>query len=474
MSSGDTAWLRMDSPTNLMMITGVIVLHDRIRLDEVRRLIEQRFLNFQRFRMRANQDMTGAWWEEDPDFDIANHVVALNPPGNLSQRGLEDLASKIASTPLNPQRPLWQYQLIEDFRGGSALIMRIHHCYADGIALIQVLLSMTDTEPYPKEAAGKPPRQAHHSRRLLDQIAAEALALGKRGERLGREFLHELRDQSAPEMVTSLIRKGSDFAFDLARFVLKPPDAVSRYRGELSPMKRVAWATPLPLSEVKAVGKAHSCTVNDVVLSCVAGALRTWLVEQGDEVEGLEINATVPVNLRPPGGANRLGNYFGLVFLGIPIGIEDPLARLHAVAANMADLKRSFQPQISLGMLSLVGRGPSILQRPVLEMFSSKATTVMTNVPGPQRPLYFAGSEIDQLLFWVPQSGSIGMGVSILSYNGKVQFGLMTDRNLVARPGQIIRRVADEFEKLVLVTLMKPWQQNANTEAKNGPKRRKE
>ncbi|MBT8137710.1 MAG: wax ester/triacylglycerol synthase family O-acyltransferase [Gammaproteobacteria bacterium] len=459
MASGDTAWLRMDSPTNLMMITGVIELKSRVTLQQVRDLIEQRFLSFPRFRMRAIQDLTGAWWEEDPEFDIANHVVAQEPPEDPSKRGLERLASQIASTPLNPDQPLWQYQVIENYHGGSAIIMRIHHCYADGMALVQVLLSMTDTEPQPQEKKGAPPRQAHHSRPLLDQIARQALALGKRGEKIGRDLLGELQDKGPPSIVATLARKGSDFAFDLARFVLKPPDARSRYRGALSPAKRVAWAEPLPLAEVKAVGKAHSCTVNDVLLSCVAGALRRWLVEQGDEVGGLEINATVPVNLRPPGKADGLGNHFGLVFLGIPIGIADPLERLHAVAANMADLKKSYQPQISLGMLSLVGRGPSVLQRPVLEMFSSKATTVMTNVPGPQRPLYFAGSEIDQLLFWVPQSGSIGMGVSILSYNGKVQFGLMTDSNLVPRPGQIIRRVTDEFEKLVLVTMMQPWQQ---------------
>ncbi|MBT8143877.1 MAG: DUF1298 domain-containing protein, partial [Gammaproteobacteria bacterium] len=262
-----------------------------------------------------------------------------------------------------------------------------------------------------------------------------------------------LRLTQRPEEMLELAGKATAFATDVARFVLKPPDRRSRYKGKLSPVKRVAWAEPLPLDEVKAVGKAHGCTVNDVLLSSVAGALRSWATEQGDQIDGLEIHAAVPVNLRPQVKAGELGNKFGLVFLGIPIGIADAVERLHAVNRKMRELKNSYQAQVSLGLLSLVGRGPSMLQRPVLEAFSSKATTVMTNVPGPQQPLYLAGAEIDQLLFWVPQNGRIGIGVSILSYNGKVQFGLIADRNLVPHPGEIIRRVNGQFEELALQTM---------------------
>ena len=169
---------------------------------------------------------------------------------------------------------------------------------------------------------------------------------------------------------------------------------------------------------MKTIGKALGASVNDVLLSCVAGALRGYLVDKGDAVDGVMIRALVPVNLRPLEKAYRLGNQFGLVFLDLPIGIENPVERLYAVRANMNALKGSFQPVLALGLLAAMGAGPKVLQEELLQALARNGTAVMTNVPGPQQPLYFAGAAIERLMFWVPQSGDIGMGVSILSYNG--------------------------------------------------------
>ena len=234
-------------------------------------------------------------------------------------------------------------------------------------------------------------------------------------------------------------------------------DSTTRFKGQPGVAKRVAWADPIPLDDVKAIGKALGCSVNDVLLSSVAGALRAYLLRRGDDVRDMMIRALVPVNLRPPEKAYRLGNKFGLVFLDLPIGIENPVARLYAVRANMRGLKGSFQPIIALGILAAMGAGPQILQEQLLAMLAKNATAVMTNVPGPQQPLYFAGGKIDRLMFWVPQSGNIGMGVSIITYAGEVQFGLITDRGLCPDPERVIERFAPEFEKLVLATLMAPW-----------------
>jgi SAM-dependent methyltransferase len=192
-------------------------------------------------------------------------------------------------------------------------------------------------------------------------------------------------------------------------------------------------------------------------IGCVAGALRAYLVAKGDAVEDVVLRALVPVNLRPIEKAYKLGNQFGLVFLDLPIGIENPVERLYAVRANMDALKGSYQPILALGLLAAMGSGPRALQDVVLQMLARNATGVMTNVPGPQQPLYLAGARIDSLMFWVPQSGDIGMGVSIISYNGKVQFGLITDRGLCPDPEAISKRFDAEFEKLVLLTLMAPW-----------------
>jgi len=208
---------------------------------------------------------------------------------------------------------------------------------------------------------------------------------------------------------------------------------------------------------VKTIGKALHASVNDVLLSCVAGALRGYLADKGDDVDDVMMRALVPVNLRPLEKAYKLGNQFGLVFLDLPIGIENPIERLYAVRANMNALKGSFQPVLALGLLAAMGSGPKALQDVLLGALARNASGVMTNVPGPQQPLYLAGAAIKSLMFWVPQSGDIGMGVSIISYDGAVQFGVITDEGLCPDPDRISERFASEFEKLVLTTLMAPW-----------------
>jgi diacylglycerol O-acyltransferase len=165
----------------------------------------------------------------------------------------------------------------------------------------------------------------------------------------------------------------------------------------------------------------------------------------------------VPVNLRPLDQAWKLGNRFGLAPLVLPIGIDNPIERVFAVRRRMSELKGSYQPLLAFGVLALTGLFIKPVQDAVLGMFSKKATAVMTNVPGPPVPLKLCGSTLRQTMFWVPSSGDIGVGVSILSYGGGVQFGLITDRALCPEPQQIIDRFAPEFEQLTLLTLMLPW-----------------
>jgi WS/DGAT/MGAT family acyltransferase len=234
-------------------------------------------------------------------------------------------------------------------------------------------------------------------------------------------------------------------------------DSRTCFKGKPGSAKRVAWADPIAVAVVKAIGRALDCSINDVLLSSVTGALRSYLVSEGEGVEGLSIRALVPVNLRPVEKAWKLGNRFGLVFLDLPIGIENPVERLYAVRENMRVLKGSYQPMVALGVLAAMGAGPKILQEQLLAMLAKNATAVMTNVPGPQQPLYLGGALIDSMMFWVPQSGDIGLGISILSYNGEVRFGVVADRGLCPDPDRVIERFAPEFEKLVLATLLSPW-----------------
>ena len=254
-----------------------------------------------------------------------------------------------------------------------------------------------------------------------------------------------------------MARTGFQVLSDVAALALMPDDSPTRLKGKPAGRKVVAWSEPLPLDVVKAVGKGLGCSVNDVLLACAAGAIGGWLQDQGGDTDGQEIRAMVPVNLRPLDQAWKLGNRFGLAPLVLPVGIANPIERVYAVRRRMNDLKGSYQPLLAFGVLALSGLFIKPVQDAVLGMFAKKATAVMTNVPGPGQPLKFCGSTLRQTMFWVPASGDIGVGVSILSYGGGVQFGLITDQALCPEPQEVIDRFEPEFEALTLLTLMLPW-----------------
>src|SRR5690606_12865525 len=216
-----------------------------------------------------------------------------------------------------------------------------------------------------------------------------------------------------------LANEGVDIAREIGLALSLSDDPETVLKGKLGVSKRVAWAEPLPLDEVKSLSRALGCTVNDVLLASASGALRSYMLERGETLDGVTVRATVPVNLRPLEHARQLGNHFGLVFLDLPVGEDNPMRRLERIAASMRVLRKSRQAVATFGALAAVGMAPPPVQSFALELFSRKASTVATNVPGPQMPLYFGGSRIRDLMFWVPQTGSIGLGISIISYNGQ-------------------------------------------------------
>jgi diacylglycerol O-acyltransferase / wax synthase len=460
-SAVDTAWLRMDHPGNLMMICAVLSFAEPLGVDALKVVIAERFVRFRRFLQRPVQTPTAAYWTTTSDFDLDHHVVHVALPGAAGKRELQALVSRLAATPLNPAWPLWQFHVVENYDGGGAVIIRIHHCYADGIALVQVLLSMTDAAPDGPPALAPPATKRRESSSKVDVLAdltkplTDVLSLART---IGAALVDNGSDLwQHPEKAIVLAEQVGALTGEIAKLALMGQDSPTRFKGTPGVPKRVAWADRLPLDEVKTVGRALRASVNDVLLSCVAGALREYLASKGEATDGVMLRALVPVNLRSPEKAYKLGNQFGLVFLDLPIGVEHPIERLYAVRANMAALKGSYQPALALGLLAAMGAGPKILQDQLLAALARNASAVMTNVPGPQQPLYFAGKRIAQFMFWVPQSGDIGMGVSILSYDGAVQFGVITDRGLCPDPEHIIAHFGPEFEKLVLITLMSPW-----------------
>lgn len=475
MSKVDTAWLRMDSDSNLMMINGVWTLAPGITWEALCERVQQRLLQYPRFRQRVVEDAAGATWVEDRHFDIAAHVLRETlpqEPGQSMQRALQDRVGELAMEPLDPRRPLWQMHLVENFRGddgqqGSALIVRIHHCIADGIALISVTMSIVD-------GGSEPPKRSRKEREAAttaEDWIADALikpftgltvkALDLAGDGAARS-LKVLGDpekamQHGLAGTMDMARVAYQLVSDAAALALMPDDSPTRLKGQPGQAKRVAWCPPIPLEEVKAIGKALNCSINDVLLSCVAGAIGGYLRSQGDDPTGQEIRAMIPVNLRPMEEAWKLGNRFGLVPLVLPIGIANPVERVYEVRRRMAALKGSTQPILAFAMLAVAGLMIKPAQDALLNLFGRKTTAVMTNVPGPKEQLTLCGARVTQCMFWVPQSGDIGLGVSILSYGGGVQFGVITDTTLCPEPQHIIDAFAPEFDQLSLLTLMLPW-----------------
>lgn len=464
MTKVDTAWLRMDSESNLMMIVGVWTLKPGIRYEDLCQRVQERLLKYNRFRQRVVEDAAGATWVEDSRFDIANHVTREKLPRHArgqAQQALQKRMGELAMQPLDPKRPLWHFALVEDYEGGSALMVRIHHCIADGIALISVTMSLVDGGAPPPERKRK--ETPHGAEDWIADTLIKPLtditvrALGAAGDGAAKS-LGMLRDpQKGMSGSLDMARLAYQVISDAAALALMPDDSKTRLKGKPGRTKRVAWCQPIPLDEVKSVGKALNCSINDVLLSCVAGAIGEYLKSLGDDVTGQEIRAMIPVNLRPLDQAYKLGNRFGLVPLVLPIGVDNPVERVYEVRRRMTALKGSTQPLLAFGLLAVAGLLIKPAQEAMLNLFGKKTTAVMTNVPGPREKLKFLGSTLEQSMFWVPQSGDIGLGVSILSYGGGVQFGVITDTALCPDPQKIIDEFEPEFAKLSLVTLMLPW-----------------
>lgn len=451
LSGVDRAWLRMDRPDNPMIIVGLIVLGRRLGRASLRTLIAQRLLAFERFRRVPVIDALGATWSDPAAFDLDDHLIAAALPAPGGQRELEALAGELAGTPLPIGRPPWTFHLIERYGAGSAIIVRIHHCYGDGVSLLYVLLSLADS---PRDSPSTMPLS-------LPAPAAQSPTLG----------LPPWHDVAAlleggvhyalhPTEVSAAARETLIVGAELARIAAMPDDPQTRLKLPLSGTRRVAWTQALSLAEVRAIARVLGCTVNDVLVSTLAGALGRYLASEGEATPDLSLRAAVPVNLRPSAEPRQLsangplGNRFGLVFVELPVGVRHPLERLYRVHATMLSLKASAQAQATLGLLALVGTLPAPVEEFALTLFSAKASLVASNLRGPDEELSLAGRPVTEVLFWVPQSGSIGTGVSMFTYRGRVQFGVTSDRALIPDPRRLVEQLAVEFERLVFLVLL--------------------
>ncbi len=447
-SSADAAWLHMDRPSNLMVINSVLLFDEPVDWNRVREIIQRRLVDaYPRFRQRAVESrlpLRPPKWVDDRDYSLEHHVhhFALPAPGDDDT--LQALIGDLMTMPLDRSRPMWHAYLIDGYGTGAAMIMRMHHCIADGIALARVMLSLTDSAP----DVGIAPldvRDGHASASLPDSVREAVGDVARFGASAVRQSAQIATSPSHAARVAGAIARDGATAM---RLLLTPADAATAIKGDPGISRRVAWTDPIPLSMVKRIAHAHHATVNDVLLAAVTGALRHYLQECGGPVA--EIQAMVPFNLRPLDQPvpRKLGNRFGLVFLPLPVGTSGSYRRLLEVHHRMQEIKDGRDGAVSYGLLSLTGLTPEPLERRIIDLFTAKTTAVMTNVPGPPEPVYVAGTPVRTVLFWAPTSGHMGMSVSIFSYRGEVTIGLMVDAALVPDPDQIAGRLQEELETL--------------------------
>jgi diacylglycerol O-acyltransferase len=480
MSDQDSLWLTMDRPASLMVVDGAMVLGSRPPVAEVRRVFGTAIERFPVLRRRPVKVGSGWAWEDDPDFDVARHVSSVTLPAPADMRALQEFLAEKRAEPMDKTRPVWlAYHVrnlkLEDGRKGSAIVTRFHHALADGVRLTQLMLSLCDGEHHGVSAVvahqpsvtTDPIAVAGGAVNLaagmgLDAVAATTGLLTHTGRTLAKgpgavldQVVGALDEMRRPERWSEAMgtlgvdehRATADLS-TLAKIAgSSSPETI--WTGKPGKRKAVAWTPPIPLDDIKLVGRHHRCTVNDVLISAVSGALARYLEERNALVD--QVMWMVPVNLKPHERTlpSELGNYFALVFLPMPLDDPNRRTRLKRMHGHMKRIKASDEAVITFGMQRIVSWSPSPMATALTNFFADKAVGVLTNVPGPRRAMTFAGSPVLQVVGFAPCSGKQPMTATIFSYAGAVTVGFASDFGLVPDPDVLSAYVFDEVAAMV-------------------------
>ena len=464
LNGADTAWLRMDTPTNLMIINAMLIT-ESMRFEDFKHTIINRFLHFPRFLCRPVLKSGQFFWEKDPYFDIDSHVKCVALPGKADKNVLQSYLADQVSIPFDQSKPLWQLLFVENYDQGNAIIFRVHHSYADGLALVSVFHSITDASPNvapfvhggasrfqdeeQEETASDINYEWPRYQKAMDNAMNRMERFSGLAKKLSSEGFNVLRDQ---ETLKDLLGDSVKAAAEIAQLATMPADSKSLLKGPLGIRKTCAWSEPISFDKFYGISKVIGCKINDLLLSCVAGALREELLASGAKLDGQKIHVTLPVNIRPADkldvavNPEELGNCFGTVFVPLPIGIDNPIERVYKLKHDMIALKQSLQPALSYTILYASGLMPKAVQKTLLESFGNKTSAVLSNVPGARASRYLCGAKIKEQMFWVPQTGDLGLGLSIISYAGQIQFGLVGDAKLFPNPERIIGRFVSQID----------------------------
>jgi diacylglycerol O-acyltransferase len=364
-------------------------------------------------------------WEDDPHFNISYHVrhTALPAPGGQAQA--RNLIGRVMSQMLDRTKPLWEMWVVEGLEDGHwALISKTHHAMVDGVSGTDLLAVMLDASPDPERPVAPEwqPVPASSTTRLVASAVVERAVSpyeifrsARRIVRAPRTFARDVA--STAQGVRSLVG-------------LAVPTAATSLNGAIGPHRRYTWARG-SVSEVKGVRTALGGTLNDVVLAAISNGFRELLQSRGEDVSGRSVRSLVPVSVRRPGEKGTYNNRVSAMFAELPVGIADPVERLHAVTAQLARLKDSKQAVAGDVLTGLAGFAPPVLlsvgTRVAFRAPQRNINTVTTNVPGPRIQLYAAGRRMLEAFPYVPLAGRVRIGIAIFSYLDTLNFGLTGD-----------------------------------------------
>ena len=433
LSALDVSFLYMESPTTAMHVGGVATFEPPeggFDYDKLGELISQRSALVPRYRQKVRfipGRIANPVWVDDEDFDVTYHVrrSALPKPGTMAQ--LRELTGRLQSRQLDRNRPLWEIYLVEGLEGGRvAIITKTHHAMVDGVSAVDIGTVILDLTPTPREVPEDDWRP-HKEPGTVSLVAGAVTDLIRRPtEVLDTARAAVVDARATVGKVTTIAGGVLQSARTMARSAPSSPLNV-----DIGEQRRFGMAST-DLDDYKRVRKTHGGTVNDVVLATVSGALRTWLLTRGEKVTPTTtIRAMVPVSVRAEGesGGNRVSSYF----VDLPVGEGNAVMRLHQVSFAMRGHKESGQSVGADALVQLTGFAPPTIHAlgaRVASGFSKRLfNVVVTNVPGPQFPLYAAGARMLEMYPVVPLSKGQAVSIGLTSYDGGVYYGLNADRD---------------------------------------------
>lgn len=453
LSAQDNSFLLMERPTVHMHVAATAIYEagplrtadGGIDIGAFKRAVESVLHLIPRYRQKLK------WipyteqpvWVDDRHFKLDYHIRHTSLPRPGTDEQLKQLGGRITAQQLDRSKPLWEFWVVEGLSGDRfAVISKVHHCMVDGISgvdLVQLIMSVTPEQQLPDPI----PYIARPSPSSLELIRDEVL----RRVNLPMTLLAGIRDlDEGRETLWQEVVKRSQAVAELLGYAVRAASATP-INGQLGPHRRIDWLT-MPLEDVKTVRRAFGCTVNDLVLATVAGAVRAYLIRRRVNPNGIDFRVSAPVSVRREEERGQFGNRVSSWIVPLPLAESDPAKRLDAIYQITQRLKKSHQ---ALGVETLMAAAewaPAQLLSLGSRATSGPINMIVTNVPGPQIPLYLLGAKMLEMFPQVPLLENTGIGVALFSYDGQLFWGFKADPDLVADLPAFVQAIASSFAEL--------------------------